>query len=423
MKIVLVNPNSNMPYGLLYIAAYLRKHGVKSEITHWRDLNRLGRLDIIGITDMFTANHKVVLWIAKAVKYASPGTKIVLGGNHASANAEELIKLPCIDHVVVGEGEQAMLDIVNGCTEKIVRRPYLNIDDIPMPAYDLIEMEQYIANKANPFSMRDRTLAIISSRGCPNDCAYCSIKTIWGRTWRGRNPKSVVDEIQYLQKKYNVHEFGFMDDSVSVDSKRLFEICREIIKRKLNIKWSTPNGIAHWTLSEELLDIMKQSGCYRITFGIESGSPRIRKYIGKGYSLEIATWLLNYANSIGIWTTTTNIIGLPYETLLDARKTVQYAIDCGTDFACFFPLTPHKNTKAGDDKDKIMPEDWDSFRSAAYRKFLMHRIFFSPFRVFSKIRSWEDILFSIKIIKMGFEILINNVWEKAHPIYGDRELF
>ena len=284
-----------------------------------------------------------------------------------------------------------------------------------MPAYDLIDMSEYIGG--NPFSMRYPTMGIISSRGCPQDCSYCSIKHVWGRTWRGRNPQSVVDEIAYLQRTYNVHEFSFLDDSMSVDPKRLEGICQEIIKRKLGIKWTTPNGIAHWTLTKRLLSVMKASGCYRITFGIESGSPQVRRYIKKDWDLKQAKSLISHANRIGLWTITTNILGLPFETQKDASKTISYAIDCGTDFACFYTAIFHPKTRITRDQDSVLIRDVERLQRQAYREFILSRIPTAVFRLLSKIRSWEDFCYAFRLSKKGIRILLNTFRRKGHILY------
>ena len=415
-RVVLINPSENMPYGLMYIAGYLRKANISVSIQNHPYIK--GEPWVVGISSMFTVDAwKVKMW-AEYIKTIHPDTTVVLGGNHASTNAEELIKLPYVDKVVVGEGEYAMWKIACGSQGKIYRESNLLIDCIPIPAYDLVDVEKYITEGVNPFSMRKRTMAIISSRGCPNDCAYCSIKAVWGRSWRGRSPQLVVDEIEYLQKTYDVHEFSFLDDSISIDAKRLEGMCKEIIKRNLKIKWTTPNGIAHWTLTNHLLSSMKESGCYRITFGIESGSPKIRKYIGKDYSLEQATGLINYGNRIGLWTITTNIIGLPYEDVADINATLDYAISCGTDLACFYELIPHQGTRIADDVDKITLSNLGTWQRMMYREFLFSRILTAPFRLARKIRSWEDFLYACKLVKMGWRILLRTFKKKGHVLYG-----
>jgi len=413
---VLINPTAYIPCGLMSIAAFLRKHGVMVRIQD-HPFN-LDDAEIVGISSMFDKyEDKVKAW-AEYIKRNNPETTIVLGGNHASTFAEELIKLPYIDKVVVGEGEYAMLKIATREGGGIYKESFLNINEIPMPAYDLVDMSKYIGKA--PYSLR-ANIPIVSSRGCPNDCAYCTVKAIWNRTWRGKKPSYVVDEIEYLKNTYGVTEFSFFDDSVSIDKQRLEGICNEIIRRKLKIKWTTPNGVAYWTLSKPLVKLMKKAGCYRLTFGIESGQPRIRSYVGKDYLLAQATKLIKYANSIGMWTITTNIIGLPYENLKDMEQTLKYAKDCGTDFACFYQLTIHKGTKVYKDRDKILikGKELDHIEKRMYKDFIMSRVWSAPFRLLGKIRSWEDFKYTIQLIKQAIKILIRVKQKKGCLLYDN----
>ena len=138
-----------------------------------------------------------------------------------------------------------------------------------------------------------------------------------------------------------MREVSFLDDDLGRDVPRLAAICDEIIRRKVDIRWTTPNGVAHWLLNENLLDKMKASGCYRLTFGIESGNKETRKFIKKKVPLEQATKMLTHANNIGLWTISTFILGFPYETKEHMRDSIRYAVDSGTDMAVFYLLLPH----------------------------------------------------------------------------------
>jgi anaerobic magnesium-protoporphyrin IX monomethyl ester cyclase len=238
---------------------------------------------------------------------SDPAVFVVLGGNHATTYWEHVLKNPAVDAVVCGEGEVTFLEFVRASLKKedirgikglalrvegkIVRNPdrefIRDLDEVPFLPMDTIDYKRYIEHP-NPFAMRKPGWGIVSSRGCPGRCVYCTVRAVWGRSWRGRSPKNVVDEIELLKKDLGFQEFYFLDDSASVDKKRWEAICDEILKRKLDITWTTPNGIAHWTLSKDILTKMKKAGCYRITFGIESGNPETRKFLGKPYPLEQA---------------------------------------------------------------------------------------------------------------------------------------
>ncbi|OQA74243.1 MAG: (Dimethylallyl)adenosine tRNA methylthiotransferase MiaB [Candidatus Dependentiae bacterium ADurb.Bin246] len=251
--------------------------------------------------------------------------------------------------------------------------------------------------------------------------------------WRGRSPNNVVDELEYLVKKYKANGFYIQDDSVSVDVGRLKSICKLIIKKKLDLKWTTPNGIAHWTLDEEALDLMKKAGCYRITFGIESGNIEIRKWVGKPYDLKQATKLTKYANKIGMWTLSTNIIGFPYESREQIEDTVNYAISSDVDFALFFRLSPRPGTKVYEvfkkegwlpkNKKYLLSEDIAcqtkffkpgkllEIQNYAYKKFLLARLkdFLNPVRLIRKIKNFEDFLYVTILgyhgVKMAFSLI------------------
>jgi radical SAM superfamily enzyme YgiQ (UPF0313 family) len=251
-------------------------------------------------------------------------------------------------------------------------------------------------------------------------CAYCSSFAVWQHRWRGRTAKNVVDELEMLVNKFGAKEIAFFDDSISVDRKRLVDICNEIVKRKLNIRWSTPNGIAHWTLDKELIKLMRKSGCYRITFGIESGDVETRRFVGKPFDLNQAKELTKYANSLGMWTLATNIIGFPYETKEQIDRTLKYAIESGVDVASFFRLGLRPGSpvysifdkegwlpknKSGLYKEDVScktkyfsPEDLQLIQKDMFRQFYTQRWgrSWSFFKLIPKIRSWEEFRYATR---------------------------
>lgn len=482
------------PLGLMYLASYLRKFGLKSKIFELgifdisRVITRKGRIRfglsdqeiknilrrekprIVGITSMYSVYFRDVLEVCRTIKSFDCRIKVVIGGNHASSYYQFILKEKSIDFVVIGEGEKTFLELcqallkkgedfcrVDGlafrrgrktvCTEP--RELIKNLDEVPFPAYDLIDYQQYVqVNKDSPYLMRKPVGAIISSRGCPGHCVYCTVKAVWGRTWRGRSPKNVVDEIEFLIKKYGAREIAFLDDSASVNKKRWNEICDEIIKRKLNIKWITPNGIAHWTLDKPTVKKMYQAGCYRITFGIESGNLETRRFLGKPYPLKQAKEIIQYANKIGMWTICTNIIGFPYEKMNSIKDTIEFAKKSGTDFATFYLLIPQPTSdvyayfrkekllnfdrffeklkinedeferinyvlnETGSDTKYFKKEELRTIQKKAYREFLVYRAFdyfFHPQRIFRKIHSWEDFFYVARLIYNGLKILLRTV--------------
>jgi len=388
--------------------------------------------DVVGISIMFTAYFDDALRLAKVVKAVNKKIYVVMGGSHVSTDPKACVTNKDVDFAVYGEGEKTMEELLMALEKKkpvgkikgmayktktgVAMNPprelVKNLDDIPFPAWDMLNISKY--DLGEDYQMRRPTFYITSSRGCPMHCAYCSSFAVWQHRWRGRSAQNVVDEIELLVKSYGAKEIAFFDDSISVDRKRLVEICNEIIKRKLNIRWSTPNGIAHWTLDKDLIKLMRKAGCYRITFGIESGDVETRRFVGKPFDLNQAKELTKYANSLGMWTLATNIIGFPYETKEQIDRTLKYAIDSGVDIASFFRLGLRPGAPVYDifekegwlpkDKEAIYkedmscktkyfsPEDLQLIQKEMFSQFYTKR-WGSPLaliRLIPKIKSWEE---------------------------------
>ncbi len=378
------------PLGLAYLAAYLEKHkkpvkivdavaeGFKHREPVKKDFVRIGltekqlrsrlkkyKPDVVGIACMFTAFKDDSFRVAKIVKDEMPKSVVVFGGAHVSANPEATAFDKNVDIALFGEGEQTLLEIVEALEkgkkpsgiagtvsgfQRVKRNKprelFRNLDELPFPARHLLPMPHYfeLQKKAYSYSMRFPIVEIITSRGCPGKCIFCAVHTIWGRCWRPRSAKNVVDEIEHCMKKYGIREFNFTDDNVSLSKKRMIEICKEIVNRNLDIRWQTPNGIAIWTLDSEVLQWMKKSGYYRAKFGLETGSKKMQRYIGKNIDLEHAKKVIEECNRLGIWTASSFIIGFPNETKQDINKTVEFAKTTHLDFARFLIAQPYEGT-------------------------------------------------------------------------------
>ena len=491
------------PLGLAYLAAYIRqqtsfkvkildalvegknypveKKYFRSGLTDKQIKNIIRRYnpDVVGVSLMFTPYYQDGIRMNKLAKEVNPKIITVAGGAHTSSDPQKMIELG-FDLAVFGEGEETFLEVlkeisnkqkvkskkkesenlslityhispalkqINGLAykspeDKVVINPprslIKNLDTLPFPAWELLPMKKY-DRPEDLTVMKHPLFSVTTSRGCPGHCVYCSVQTVWGRTWRGRSPKNVVDEIEILIKKYGIREIHFMDDSLSVNKGRLTSICEEIIKRKLKFKWATPNGIAHWTLDEALVVKMKQAGCYRLTFGIESGNPQMRAWLGKPYGLKQADRLIRYANRIGLWTIATFILGFPYETKKQINQTINYAIKSDLDFTQFYRLSPKPGTKVYKifERENLLPADEElclegqpvdtvhftkeeltSLRAQAYRDFLRSRIikFANPLRIINKIRSLDDLQYILKIIFLGLSMSIGFLFRRNSQV-------
>lgn len=494
MKILLINPplsgslssgifTVKVPLGLAYIAGYLEKLGHKPEILDCmayyehvknigHDRHRIGlpeaeiikkiketKPDIIGISCSYTIHEQDAFRIAKLAKENSKAI-VVFGGAHTSANPSIVLENKNVDIAVIGEGEITFAEIVKALEKgknlgkisgtavlknrKIVINPCKkfieNLDDLPFPARHLLPMEKYLNHPQNSIAnMRKPTAEIISSRGCPFNCIFCSIHTVWGRKWRARSAKNVVDELELLYKKYGIREFRFFDDNISWNKKRIIEMCNEIINRKLDIRWDTPNGVAIATLDELVLRKMKQSGYYKIVMGIESGSEKTLRFMRKPVVLEHARKIIKICNRLGIWTWSTFVIGFPNETLEDINKTIEFAKNSGLNFATFYVAQPYLGTEMFDiykkegllkngvrhdsgvtntqyDTHFFSAEELRNLQKKAYSDFIKHRIisYLNPLKFcnefLNRIKSFEDLRY---VIKMFF----NLVGKEYSPIY------
>ena len=491
-----------LPYNLLCLATYLREKSMDCKIYELgifdvseTIMSRGGRIrcglpdrkiiniikeekpKIIGIGCMYTIHFWAITEIARLIKETDPTIKVVLGGSHATIFAGQILKEQSFDYVVRGEGEITFHELCSGILsgqpgeEEIAGITYRtkngeiksnpdrsfikDIDILPIPDYSLVDLKKYAdPSFKSPYHMRHPPIGILTSRGCPYKCVFCTVREVWKRNWRARSAQKTVDEIEILAKNYGIREIYFMDDNVSLDKKRWKEILEEIIKRKLDIKWTVPNGIAFWTLDKELLKLMKASGCYRLTFGIESANEGTKKFIGKPYPLEMAKNLIKYANEIGMWTICTNIIGFPYETKEAIQDTVDFAKYSGTDFATFYLLALHPVSDVYGyfkkenllDFDFVFTDNWfvdEKFKKLfktlyaggfstkyltakelrkiqqkAYKDFILYRAFtyiVNPFKLLKKIRSFEDFRFVTKLLFMGVKILFRSLLTTVMP--------
>ncbi|MCL4491011.1 MAG: B12-binding domain-containing radical SAM protein, partial [Nitrospirae bacterium] len=301
MKILLIHPRENIwirsktvPLGLGYIASVLEKAGHNVKIIDYRIFpdRELEKADVVGITAT-TPLIRGAWEIAREAKKKFNAIT-VLGGPHVSALPEESAKLPYIDYVVRGEGEDTIVQLCSILEQgksaeqvlgvsfkkdnKIIHHPHRefikNIDDIPFPAYHLFPPLDKYTNPQPLISERTPAANIMTSRGCPFDCVFC-YKGVYGRHYRVRSPENLIAEWKWLIETYNVKEIAIQDDMFNIKLDRAKNICKLIIKENLAIPWSTPNGIRADFFDEELAVLMKEAGCYRIAFGIESGNQDI----------------------------------------------------------------------------------------------------------------------------------------------------
>jgi radical SAM superfamily enzyme YgiQ (UPF0313 family) len=306
--------------------------------------------DAVVLEIPFSGWSKTAFEVASTVKSVSRDILVVLFGLHPSSRPEACLENADTDFVVVGEPENTISELVdvldqnrddfagidglgyrkNGKTVLNGKRVVIkDLDSLPFPARHLLPMDVYAqAVKQNPLrgEINKPYTIIITSRGCPYNCVFCSSCVVWGKAWRPRSPKSVVDEVEQVVKTFGIKQVDFSDDNMTLDRQRMIEICDLIVERKLKFEWFTPNGIRADTLDEELLRKMKTAGCKKIRIAPESGVQRVvNDVIKKNLDLKTVEHAVVLCKRVGVKVGCFFVIGLIGETKADIEKTIQFA--------------------------------------------------------------------------------------------------
>jgi radical SAM superfamily enzyme YgiQ (UPF0313 family) len=360
MKITLVHGkyfNSWEALGLGYIGAYLKAHAKDAEVGFYQGCFDTDETIIRGSQDSdivafscTTPTFPHTVKIAKRLKQINPGIHTVVGGYHPSAVPRDCL-VDGIDQVVVGEGEAAMLEIVKGDRTDILQGRAIQFNDLPWPDRKLILNERNIevAYQDN----KKRITSFQSHRACPFMCKYCLDgfnKVLYGNTRkvlvRYRPVSDLLDEITDAVREYRLDLIKFSDPTWNTNVEWVTDFCKEKIKRGLTVPFY-PN--MHATIcTEKMINLMAEARCHEIAIGIESGSPKILKQIGKGTSVDSIKKCVAWAKSAGIIVRGYFIIGMPEETNEDLRLTEQLAEELDIDEYGFTILCPYPGTQMYD---------------------------------------------------------------------------
>jgi radical SAM superfamily enzyme YgiQ (UPF0313 family) len=331
--------------------------------------------EYVGITSNTPTFFQMVK-VARLVKKYNDKIKIIGGGPHISSLPEESLRNSPLDIVVIGEGdfvlpriaENAPLGSIPGIAFKEngkitcnpPNKPIQALDSLAFPAWHLYTIEKYktprLMCRKNPVGW------IETSRGCTFNCSYCT-KSVFGRTFRVKSPKRVVDEIEYMLK-IGFKEIHIADDMFTTDINRVKLICDEIISRKLKFPWATVTGIRVDRADNEMLKKMSNAGCYRVYFGIESGNQNIIDIIGKKITLEQVRNIVKLSEKNGMETCGFFMLALPGETEETMQDTIDFACELGLDFAKTTITTPLPSTPLFDELEKegrIKTKDWSKY--------------------------------------------------------------
>lgn len=454
MKLLLIKPYNVSDHiqpslGLGYLATNVRKnHQVEILDCIKLKLNIDGVIkyvtekspDVVGF-QFYTYDFNFIKNTAEKIKKQKPQIIIIAGGPHPSVAGKEVMKqIGAIDFVFQGEAEKSLpkfMDIVhsgkkifsevdgliwkNG-NDIICNQPKFceNPDELELPAWDLIHPETYPEAQHGAFFKRFPIAPIITTRGCPFSCTFCSAHKLMGKKLRLRSAESVVDEIKILHQTYGIKEIHIVDDNFTLDREHAKNILRKLKESKLKISWAVPNGIRLGTLDEELLVLMKDTGCYLISVGIESGSDRILKQIKKNLTVETIKKEVNFIRSFGFDIAGFFIVGFPSENEEDIKKTIALSTALPLIRANFFTFLPLPGTEAYlqlEREGELKNVDWNRFlfTSAPYiprsltRKKLKSLQREAFFRFFFRPKIMIRNLLSIKSFK-HFKFLVRRVW-------------
>jgi anaerobic magnesium-protoporphyrin IX monomethyl ester cyclase len=354
-----------LPMGLAYLAAVLEEDGHEVTVIDCPaqeiDLEQLKtklasiQPDLIGITSM-TPTIQSALLSAHAAKVVCPNAMVVIGGPHATFMDEQVLaEEQAIDVVVRGEGEETLLELAqnvsnqkalkgiegitfrnNGQTVRTPNRlPIQKLDELPRPAYKYFSLEKYRL-------FGRKMLPIMTSRGCPSQCSFCTTARMFGKAFRARSPKSIVDELEWLRDVHGADAFSFYDDTFTLDTKRAVTICEEIRNRKIGLPWDCQTRVSK--VSEDLLATMRNANCQQVFFGVESGCQKILDAVNKGTTVEQNRKAIKMAKDAGLFVAISVIIGYPGETRNMLMQTIDLVKKADPDDVYICVATPYPGT-------------------------------------------------------------------------------
>jgi anaerobic magnesium-protoporphyrin IX monomethyl ester cyclase len=414
MRILLVSPKSSVwnsrkhiHMGLGYLAGALIAAGYgdvtlfDAEVEDETAEQHLARqrYDLVGISSPTPLIYEA--WEAAALA-KEQGAVTILGGPHPTLMPDESMERPEVDLVVRGEAEEALVEIVReieahasdnpdpetgsrlaGCdlaaiaglswkdaSGRIVHNPARlqrkDIENLPRPAYHLFKIERYtnLQPLTDGLDPHARAYTLVTSRGCPYQCIYCS-KPITGNTWRPRPPEDVVAEWRYLVEEMGATEIGITDDVWNMKPERAKEICRLLIAQGLNhVPWVTIHGMRADHTDAELFQLMKQAGCKRVGFGVESGNQAVLDSIKKRQSLDDVRRAFRQAKAAGLQTMGFFIFGLPADTEESMEDTIRFALELDPDLGNFMLASPYPGTELWDiarRDGRLFSTDWRDY--------------------------------------------------------------
>lgn len=415
-KILLINPSWRPTYknilgslgvpffpvlSLATIAAQAKKNGHKVDIIDlsYRDydpcfiLNRVKEIsyDIVGFTGT-TPLFPQVIQLSNNIKRISQKIFTFGGGPHCSALPEKSIEEANLDAVCVGEGDFTLAQIADGVPLREIpgivyrdngnmcRNPHRDwlkdLDDLPMPSWDLFDIREYMPYTSRLLAKRPPVCFFETTRGCVFQCNYCASKITKGSGLRKKSVDRVIEEIKYM-KSFGFNEFFIVDDIFTTDVERTKEICRRIINEDINMPWQCQNGIRVDAGDQEMFNLMKRAGCYKVAFGFESGNDQVLKEFGKGgrATVERAFETVRMARRAGMDVFGYFMLGLMNDTEETMRDTIEFGRRLQLDILKISICVPFPGTHMFnelDSKGMLKVYNWECYNMYRPQDFYEH---------------------------------------------------
>ena len=369
------------PMGLAYMASILKQNNMDVKIieanasnlnyTQIKEAIEAEKdLEYIGIT----ASTVLIEEANEIAKLCPPNIKVIVGGIHISSLPKETLEeFPDIDIAVIGEGEFTILEIlknidfkkINGIAYRKGNKTIINppreliqdLDSIPFPAFESLPIEKY-----RSLTTKNKNIGyILTSRGCPYQCIFCADHIIHGKKFRYRSPENIIKEIELLMDKYDIKEFEILDDNFTLLKERVHKFCNLITEKRLKFLWRCTNGVRIDKLDYDLLKRMKETGCYMLSLGIESGNNEILKNIKKGITKEQVVEIVKLCNKVGIETRGLFMFGNLGEDEKTMQDTIDFAKELKLDAATFHITIPFPKTEYWEiikKEGEMLPKKW-----------------------------------------------------------------
>lgn len=399
MKVLFVNPPQTAskykfmgviapPLGIAYMAGVLQENNIDVEILDasaedmdFKDVEKellKRKPDLVALTAL-TPTIGRALETAQVVKETLPDSIVVMGGYHPTFNFIETLEDENVDIVIRGEGEYIMLNLVQALenqsslhdvkgivfedknSKEIVVNPEApliqDLDELPFPALNLLPMKKY-----RLLDMDTHMTTMITTRGCPMQCSFCSSAAMHGKKIRERSVENIVDEIEYLNTNYDIDTIAFMDDTFTLKKRKVMAICDEILKRNIEIMWGCTSRVD--TLDEKLLKKMKEAGCITIFIGVESADQQQLDNMCKNTTIAKIENAFKIAHKLKIRTIASVALGMPGDTQEIMNKTVKFVHKLKPNYAIYSLATPYPGTrfyKEAFEKNLIKIKDWSKY--------------------------------------------------------------